>query len=323
MIVTRPRDTEGKLTGMLALAGAEPGTALQVGPADICVVFKEGHVLGRFAGGQHSLSVEGAPFLGPAALGDGLGPLDLVFVTMQPLQGQSFGGDVGLIPDPRTRQNVRVRIHGAFTAQPTDPEKVAAAALSGGEAVFHRVRGALVAAARDAVSQAVLAGRIDLDDPAAGAATLGVQLANDASTRLVDVGVRVLAVQETRLDVSGGSTHESTSTSPAAPVAGASEAQQIDAGGMPPDPLTSARNALVNAMDPRRLGVRVRGRDGAAVQVSARGIKVDKESVKDAVKRKVSRKVFGCVISLVILGVAAAFLGVAAVFILWIVYTST
>jgi hypothetical protein len=168
----------------------------------------------------------------------------------------------------------------------------------------------------------VASGQLDLGNPAVGAAMLGIQLANDASMKLAAVGVRILAVQEMSINAAGGSTHDSTTVAPAIQVTSATEEQQLYTGEMPPDPLTATKNAFADALDPRKIGVRVRGRDGAAVSVSASGIKVDKDSVKDAVKRKVSRKIFGCVLSLVMLAVVAGILGVVAVFVIWVVYTS-
>ena len=80
-----------------------------------------------------------------------------------------------------------------------------------------KVRAVLLAQARDAVASAIQGRQLDLDNPAAGAMAVAVPLANDASMKLLDVGVRVMAVQE--LNISADAPAAGQPAPQAAPVA--------------------------------------------------------------------------------------------------------
>jgi len=153
--------------------------------------------------------------------------------------------------------------------------------------------------------KAVRGGQLDLDNPAAGIFAVTESLANDASLKLAERGIRVMSIGELNLTAEGAPAAEPAAAPQPAPAAqpAAAPAQQV-----PPDPVAATGAALADAVDPRNLGVEVRNREGVKVDIGAGGVKVDKDSVKDAVKSKVSKKLFGCILSAVILAVVAVVL---------------
>ena len=103
---------------------------LTVDADEAAVFFRDGAVVGTLrtagAGQRHTLSSQNIPFLGKIldkVTGGNIFVTDLYFVTMRPIYGQRFGGELGYVEDPMLGEMVTPRIFGEFAWQIVEPER--------------------------------------------------------------------------------------------------------------------------------------------------------------------------------------------------------
>lgn len=129
MMVARPDATKDQLVFKHPDQTIPKSAQLTIDADDAAVFFRDGSVVGTLrsagVGHRHTLTTENIPFLDQIIdkfTGGDVYVTDLYFVTMRPIFGERFGGELGLMEDPLLGEMVTPRIYGTFSFQIVEPQ---------------------------------------------------------------------------------------------------------------------------------------------------------------------------------------------------------
>ena len=97
---------------------------LTVDADETALFFRDGQYIGQFAAGRHTLDTQNIPFLGQLVdkfTGGDVFIAEVFFVNTREHASIKFGTSVGDVRDPETGMQVRLMVHGAFSARLHDP----------------------------------------------------------------------------------------------------------------------------------------------------------------------------------------------------------
>lgn len=97
---------------------------LTVDSDETALFFRDGRYIGQFGPGRHTLDSQNIPFLGQLVdkfTGGDVFIAEVFFVNTREHPSIKFGTSVGDISDPETRMQVRLMVHGSFSARVYDP----------------------------------------------------------------------------------------------------------------------------------------------------------------------------------------------------------
>lgn len=141
MMIARPDATKDQLVFKHPDSTIPRSAQLTIDADDAAVFFRDGAVVGTLrakgAGQRHTLTTENIPFLDQIVdkfTGGDVFVTDLYFVTMRPVYGERFGGELGLMEDPLLGEMVTPRIYGSFSFQVVDPQAFILKYMGMGEA---------------------------------------------------------------------------------------------------------------------------------------------------------------------------------------------
>ncbi len=130
MLVHRPDDKKSLVVYKWPEQTIPAYSQLTVDADEAAVFFRDGSLVGTMrtagAGQRHTLSSQNIPFLGRLVdnvTGGNIFVTDLYFVTMRPLRGQRFGGQLDAMVDPVLGEMITPRVFGEFAWRVEDPEK--------------------------------------------------------------------------------------------------------------------------------------------------------------------------------------------------------
>lgn len=97
---------------------------LTVDTDETALFFRDGKYMGQFGAGRHTLDTQNIPFLGQLVdkfTGGDVFIAEVFFVNTREHASIKFGTGVGDVRDPETGMQVRLMVHGAFSARIHDP----------------------------------------------------------------------------------------------------------------------------------------------------------------------------------------------------------
>ncbi|ACY16649.1 SPFH domain-containing protein [Haliangium ochraceum] len=97
---------------------------LTVDSDETALFFRDGKYVGQFGPGRHTLDSQNIPFLGQLIdkfTGGDVFIAEVFFVSAREHASIKFGTSVGDVVDPETRMQVRMMVHGMFSARVHDP----------------------------------------------------------------------------------------------------------------------------------------------------------------------------------------------------------
>ncbi len=97
---------------------------LTVDADETALFFRDGSYVGQFGAGRHTLDTSNIPFLGQLVdkfTGGDVFIAEVFFVNTREHASIKFGTSVGDVHDPETRMQVRLMVHGSFSARVYDP----------------------------------------------------------------------------------------------------------------------------------------------------------------------------------------------------------
>jgi membrane protease subunit (stomatin/prohibitin family) len=97
---------------------------LTVDSDETALFFRDGRYVGQFGPGRHTLDSQNIPFLGLLVdkfTGGNVFMAEIFFVSAREHPDIKFGTSVGDVTDPETKMQIRLMVHGSFSARVHDP----------------------------------------------------------------------------------------------------------------------------------------------------------------------------------------------------------
>jgi membrane protease subunit (stomatin/prohibitin family) len=97
---------------------------LTVDSDETALFFRDGRYVGQFGPGRHTLDSQNIPFLGQLVdkfTGGNVFIAEVFFVNTREHTDIKFGTSVGDVTDPETKMQIRLMVHGSFSARVHDP----------------------------------------------------------------------------------------------------------------------------------------------------------------------------------------------------------
>ncbi len=97
---------------------------LTVDADETALFFRDGRFVGQFGPGRHTMDSSNIPFLGQLVdkfTGGNVFIAEVFFVNAREHADIKFGSSVGDVADPETKMQVRLMVHGSFSARVYDP----------------------------------------------------------------------------------------------------------------------------------------------------------------------------------------------------------
>jgi membrane protease subunit (stomatin/prohibitin family) len=97
---------------------------LTVDSDETALFFRDGRYVGQFGPGRHTLDSQNIPFLGQLVdkfTGGNVFIAEVFFVNTREHPDIKFGTSVGDVTDPETKMQIRLMVHGSFSARVHDP----------------------------------------------------------------------------------------------------------------------------------------------------------------------------------------------------------
>lgn len=100
---------------------------LTVRSDEACCFFRDGRVVGTLRAGRHTMDSSNIPFLSnlvDRVTGGNVFLAEIFFVTTTEIPDMKFGGRIGEMEDPKTGLVAEAMVHGSFSYQVMDPERL-------------------------------------------------------------------------------------------------------------------------------------------------------------------------------------------------------
>ena len=175
------------------------GAQITVDSDECAVFFKDGKVVGVLPTGRGTLTTQNIPFLNSiitSFTGGNVFIAEIFFVKTQPVRNVKFGGPIGRMIDPLTKEACTPRIHGSFSVVVTDPTRfiigyVGQAAAGENEEVLDWIKQQFILGVKTVIGEVCLIQKLSVLEVAA----LTLELTNRFVQRvpsLDDIGIKVL-----------------------------------------------------------------------------------------------------------------------------------
>jgi membrane protease subunit (stomatin/prohibitin family) len=129
LFIARPDEAKGLIVYKHADPTIPNKAQITVMADEIALFFKDGQFVGQLGTGVHKLETANIPFLSrlvDSFTGGNLYRAEIWFVTTREVGGWKFGGRIGDVEDPKSGLAIQLMVHGEFSIQASDPQKVAA-----------------------------------------------------------------------------------------------------------------------------------------------------------------------------------------------------
>ncbi len=143
MMIARPDDAKSQVVWKHPDPTIPMGSQLTVESDEQAVFFRDGKVVGTLSPGRHTLSSANLPFLSnlvDSFTGGNVLIAEVFFVNRREHTGVKFGGRIGHVEDPKSGVPVETMVHGEFSFQVTDPERLIVGLVGMGRAESYQVR---------------------------------------------------------------------------------------------------------------------------------------------------------------------------------------
>jgi membrane protease subunit (stomatin/prohibitin family) len=212
MMVARPDDAKPHVVWKHPDPTIPLKAQLTVEADERAVFFRDGKVVATLNPGRHTLNTANLPFLSDLVdrfTGGNVFIAEVFFVNVREHAGVKFGGRIGHVEDPKSGIPAETMVHGEFSFQVVDPEKLIVGLVGMGRAETYQVRSwmkeQVLKVIRDRISELLVKNRWPLLDVTSGAYTEEVErdvLAGIAQhvesygIRIVRLGNFVIAIDE-------------------------------------------------------------------------------------------------------------------------------
>ncbi|MEZ6004212.1 MAG: SPFH domain-containing protein [Planctomycetota bacterium] len=143
MMVARPDGTKGEIVWKHPDQTIPNKAQLTVDSDERALFFRDGKVVGLLDPGRHTLDSSNIPFLSnlvDSFTGGNVFLTEVFFVNVREHTGIKFGGRIGHVEDPKSGVPVETMVHGEFSFQVVDPEKLIVGLVGMGRAASFQVK---------------------------------------------------------------------------------------------------------------------------------------------------------------------------------------
>jgi len=182
MMVARPDDAKAHVVWKHPDPTIPMKAQLTVEADEKAVFFRDGKVVKTMDAGRYTLDSSNLPFLSnlvDSFTGGNVFITEVFFVNIREHTGIKFGGRIGHVEDPKSGVPVETMIHGEFSFQVTDPERLIVGLVGMGRAEAFEVRSwmkeQVLKVIRDRVAELLVKNKWPLLDVTSGAYTEEVE----------------------------------------------------------------------------------------------------------------------------------------------------
>ena len=216
MMVARPDDAKPQVVWKHPDPTIPMKSQLTVEADEKAVFFRDGKIVKTMDAGRYTLDSSNLPFLSnlvDSFTGGNVFIAEVFFVNVREHTGNKFGGRVGHVEDPKSGVPVETMVHGEFSFQVTDPEKLIVGLVGMGRAQSFTVRSwmkeQVLKVIRDRIAELLVKNKWPLLDVTSGAYTEEIEadvLAGldahvaDYGLRIVRLGNFVIAIDDEDAD---------------------------------------------------------------------------------------------------------------------------
>jgi membrane protease subunit (stomatin/prohibitin family) len=182
MMVARPDDAKPHVVWKHPDPTIPMKSQLTVEADEKAVFFRDGKVVKVMDAGRYTLDSSNLPFLSnlvDSFTGGNVFITEVFFVNIREHTGIKFGGRIGHVEDPKSGVPVETMIHGEFSFQVTDPERLIVGLVGMGRAESFAVRSwmkeQVLKVIRDRVAELLVKNKWPLLDVTSGAYTEEVE----------------------------------------------------------------------------------------------------------------------------------------------------
>ena len=182
MMVARPDDAKPHVVWKHPDSTIPLKSQLTVEADEKAVFFRDGKVVKTMSAGRHTLDTSNLPFLSDLVdsfTGGNVFIAEVFFVNVREHAGVKFGGRIGHVEDPKSGVPVETMVHGEFSFQVVDPEKLIVGLVGMGRAESYQVRSwmkeQVLKVVRDRIAELVVKNKWPLLDVTSGAYTEEVE----------------------------------------------------------------------------------------------------------------------------------------------------
>ncbi len=143
MMVARPDDAKAHVVWKHPDSTIPMKSQLTVEADELAVFFRDGKVVSTLGPGRHTLDSSNLPFLSElvdSVTGGNVFIAEVFFVSVREHVGIKFGGRIGHVEDPKSGVPVECMVHGEFSFQVNDPERLITGLVGMGRAESYMVR---------------------------------------------------------------------------------------------------------------------------------------------------------------------------------------
>jgi membrane protease subunit (stomatin/prohibitin family) len=201
MMVARPDDAKPHVVWKHPDSTIPMKSQLTVEADERAVFFRDGKVVATMGPGRHTLDTSNLPFLSDLIdrfTGGNVFIAEVFFVNVREHAGVKFGGRVGHVEDPRSGVPAEAMVHGEFSFQVTDPERLIVGLVGMGRAETYQVRSwmkeQVLKVIRDRIGELLVRNRWPLLDVTSGAYTEEIerQVLDSIAGHVESYGIRIV-----------------------------------------------------------------------------------------------------------------------------------
>ena len=200
MMVARPDDAKSQVVWKHPDPTIPMKSQLTVESDEVAVFFRDGKVVSTLGPGRHTLDSSNLPFLSnlvDAFTGGNVFVAEVFFVSTREIPGVKFGGRIGHVEDPKSGVPVETMVHGEFSFQVTDPERLITGLVGMGRTEAWLVRSwmkeQVLKVVRDRIAELCVKNDWPLLDVTSGAYTeeVEVDVLKGLGQHVADYGIRI------------------------------------------------------------------------------------------------------------------------------------
>ncbi len=201
MMVARPDGTKSQIVWKHPDPTIPNRSQLTVEADERALFFRDGQVQGMLDPGRHTLDTSNIRFLSnlvDSFTGGNVFIAEVFFVNVREHTGIKFGGRIGHVEDPKSGVPVETMVHGEFSFQVVDPEKLIVGLVGMGRAESFQVKAWLkeqvLKVLRDRVAELLVKKKWPLLEVTSGAYTEEIEstVLEGLSSHVAPYGVRVV-----------------------------------------------------------------------------------------------------------------------------------
>lgn len=201
MMVARPDDAKTHVVWKHPDKTIPMKSQLTVESDERAVFFRDGKVVSVMDPGRHTLDSSNLPFLSnliDSFTGGNVFIAEVFFVNVREHTGVKFGGRVGYVEDPKSGVPVESMVHGEFSFQVIDPERLIVGLVGMGRAESYQVRSwmkeQVLKVIRDRIAELLVKNKWPLLDVTSGAYTEEIErdVLDGLTEHCEEYGIRIV-----------------------------------------------------------------------------------------------------------------------------------